>query len=166
MIETERLLLRLFELKDIEVSYEMNLDTEVSRYTGDGGVVSKEEIERRIKEDVMGDYKKYGFGRFAVELKETGACIGFCGLKFLPDMKETDLGFRFMSEHWGKGYATEAAKACHEYGFNELGLKRIIAMVLPANLGSIRVLEKLGFEYETDLEEDGVQAKLYALDRC
>ena len=68
----------------------MNLDAEVSKYTGDGGVVSKEEIERRITENVLGDYKKYGYGRLAVELKEENKFIGFTGLKYLDDMDEVD----------------------------------------------------------------------------
>ena len=68
-IETDRLVLRPMTIEDIDANYAMNMDEAVSVYTGDGGVVSKEEIERRIKDDVLGDYKKYGYGRLAVELK-------------------------------------------------------------------------------------------------
>ena len=121
----------------------MNLDAEVSQYKGDGGVVSKSEIERRIVENVFGDYEKYGFGRLAVELKEENKLIGFTGLKYLEDKDEVDLGYRFMKKYWGKGFATEAAKASVNFGFNKLGLNRMIAMVLSENAGSIRVLQKL-----------------------
>ena len=162
MIETERLLIRKFTLDDVEASYQMNLDAEVSRYTGDGGVVSREEIEHRIVNHVLADYKEHGYGRFAMELKSTGQFIGFCGLKYLPDLKETDLGYRMMSAYWGKGLATEAGRAVMEYGWQTLGLKRIIAMVLPENQGSVRVLEKLGFVREGIYEEDGEVADLYA----
>lgn len=162
-IETERLLIRPFKMEDIEPSYKMNLDAEVSRYTGDGGVVSKKEIERRIIENVLGDYQKHGFGRLAVELKGENKFIGFTGLKYLEDMNEVDLGYRFMKKYWGKGIATESAQACVNLGFNTLGLKRIIAMVLPENKGSIRVLEKLNFEYEGEIIEDNQLAKIYAL---
>ena len=164
-IETERLLIRPFTLEDIEPSYQMNLDAEVSRYTGDGGVVSKAEIKRRIIEHVLGDYQKHGFGRLAVELKADGKFIGFAGLKYLEDLKAVDLGYRFMSAYWGKGYATEAGKACIDLGFNSLDLERIIAMVLPENKGSVHVLNKLGFTYEKDIMEDGQLAKLYVLNR-
>ena len=150
-------------MEDIEPSYKMNLDAEVSRYTGDGGVVSKKEIERRIIENVLGDYQKHGFGRLAVELKGENKFIGFTGLKYLEDMNEVDLGYRFMKKYWGKGIATESAQACVNLGFNTLGLKRIIAMVLPENKGSIRVLEKLNFEYEGEIIEDNQLAKIYAL---
>ncbi len=162
-IETERLLIRPFKMEDIEPSYIMNLDAEVSKHTGDGGVVSKEEIERRIVENVFGDYEKHGFGRLAVELKGENKFIGFTGLKYLEDMDEVDLGYRFMKEYWGKGIATESAKACVNLGFNTLGLKRMIAMVLPENIGSIRVLEKLNFEYEKDIIEDNQLVKIYSL---
>ena len=116
-IETERLILRPFELSDIEAAYELNLDREVSKYTGDGGVVSKQEIERRIVEHVLGDYKKYGYGRLAVEFKGESSFIGFAGLKYLDDLNEVDLGYRFAQKYWGKGIATEAGKACIKYGF-------------------------------------------------
>lgn len=162
-IETNRLLIRPFRIEDIEPCYLMNLDEEVSKYTGDGGVVSKEEIERRIVENVIGDYEKHGFGRLAVELKEERKFIGFTGLKYLEDLEEVDLGYRFMKRYWGKGIATESAKACVHLGFETLALNRMIAMVLPENAGSIRVLEKLDFEYEKDILEDDLLAKVYTL---
>lgn len=164
-IETERLIIRPFRLEDIEPSYAMNLDEEVSRYTADGGIVSKKEIERRIVENVLGDYEKYGFGRLAVELKEENKFIGFTGLKYLEDLDEVDLGYRFMKDYWGKGIATESGKACINLGFNKLGLKRMIGMVLPENTGSIRVLEKLNFKFEKEIIEDDQLAKVYSLNK-
>ena len=164
-IETERLIIRPFTMDDIEPSYLMNLDPEVSRYTGDGGVVSREEMERRIVEDVMGDYAKHGYGRLAVEWKANGQFIGFSGLKYLEDMDEVDLGFRYMKAYWGMGIATEAGRPCLDLGFESLGLKRIIAMVLPENGGSIRVLEKLGFGYEKEIMEEGMLAKVYSVEK-
>ena len=162
-IETERLILRPFELSDIEAAYELNLDREVSKYTGDGGVVSKQEIERRIVEHVLGDYKKYGYGRLAVEFKGESSFIGFAGLKYLDDLNEVDLGYRFAQKYWGKGIATEAGKACIKYGFKTLDLQKMIAMVLPANKGSIRVLKKLDFQFEKEFMEDGMLAHQYTL---
>jgi ribosomal-protein-alanine N-acetyltransferase len=164
-IETDRLILRPFTLADVDASYEMNLDARVSKYTGDGGVVSYEETKRRITEHSMADYAKYGYGRWAVELKSEGKFIGFAGLKFLDDMNEVDLGYRLMYDYWGKGIATEAAIACLDYGFNTLKLKRIIAMLLPDNIGSIRVLEKVGFHYEKEFMEDGDLIKQYCLEK-
>ena len=162
-IETERLLIRPFTLDDIEAAYAMNLDAEVSKYTGDDGVVSKKEIERRITEDVLGDYQKHGFGRLAVEWKKENKFIGFTGLKYLEDLDEVDLGYRFLKAYWGMGIATESASACLDLGFNTLGLNKIIAMVLPKNIASIRVLEKLHFNYEKDFIEEQQLVKIYSL---
>jgi RimJ/RimL family protein N-acetyltransferase len=162
-IFTERLIIRPFQERDIEPSYKLNLDEEVSRYTGDGGIVSFAEIERRIKENVWGDYERYGYGRMAVESKETGEFIGFTGLKYLEDLKRVDIGFRFARKWWGKGYATESALPFLEYGFESLNLPEIIAMVLPENKASIRVIEKLGMSFEKETIEDGLNAYIYQL---
>ncbi|MBD79745.1 MAG: GNAT family N-acetyltransferase [Crocinitomicaceae bacterium] len=162
-IETERLLIRPFEKRDIQASYEMNLDAEVSRYTGDGGVVSLEEIEKRIVENVFGNYNKYGFGRLAVEIKGENKFIGFTGLKYLPDMDEVDLGYRFMREYWGQGIATESAVASINFGFKTLELDRIIGLALPQNKPSVRILEKLFFRFEREIIEDREKVSLYAL---
>lgn len=163
VLRTDRLILRPFTIDDIDAAYKMNLDEEVSRWTGDGGVVGKEEIRRRIQEDVLGDYAKYGYGRMAVVLKETEEFIGFCGLKYLEDYEEVDLGYRLMSQYWGRGYATEACQVCLDYGFGQLGLYKIIAMVLPQNKASIRVLDKLGFQFQRDIVEGEDMALLYAV---
>lgn len=164
-IETERLIIRPFELSDIAPSYEMNLDPEVSRYTGDGGIVSYEELQRRIEEDVMGDYQKHGYGRLAVELKGVDKFIGFTGLKFIPELGTTDLGYRFKSAYWGKGIATESAIACVKLGFEQLKLDHLLAFVLPDNIGSVRVLEKLNFCFEGEYIEEGILAHQYRLNK-
>ena len=164
-IETERLILRPFTLEDIEPSYEMNLDKEVSRYTGDGGVISYEEMDKRIRGVVLGDYKDYGYGRFAVELKGIDSFIGFSGLKYLPEYGVTDLGYRFKQKYWGMGIATEAAKASIEYAFSILDLPELKAYALPENTASVRVLDKLGFRFECELEEDSLKYNQYSLER-
>ena len=162
-IHTERLIIRPFEERDIELSYQLNLDEEVSRYTGDGGVVSYKEIERRIKENVWGDYEQMGYGRMAVEHRETGEFMGFTGLKYLNDLKRVDIGFRFAQKWWGKGYATESALPFLEFGFETLNLPEIIAMVLPENKASIRVLEKLGLTFEQETIEDDMNVYIYSI---
>ena len=145
--------MRPFTLNDIEPAYEMNLDQEISKYTGDGGVVNYDEIKDRIRGIISGDYTKYGYGRFAVELIGVDSFIGFAGLKYLPEYGVTDLGYRFKKEYWGQGIATEAGKASIEYGFNSLKLKELKAYAMRENKASIKVLTKLGFAYEADLTE-------------
>jgi len=162
--ETERLLLRPHTADDVQAAYEINLDPEVSRFTHDGGVQPLEVVRDRIVNNVLGDYKKYGYGRMAVIHKPDNKFIGFCGLKYLEDFKEVDLGYRFARPYWGKGIATEACQAVLPYGFDELGLSRIIALALEDNVASIRVMQKLHFQFTKLIEEDGATAVWYTLE--
>ena len=117
-------------------------------------MVDLQEMERRIVEHVLADYQKYGYGRLAIEWKATGQFVGFTGLKYLPNCQEIDLGYRLAKNFWGKGIATECGKASLDYGFHQLGLRRIIAIIMPQNTASFRVLEKLGFHYEKEFIEE------------
>ena len=92
--------------------------------------------------------------------KASESFIGWCGLK-LNEQNLIDIGFRFFRREWNKGYATEAAKACLEYGFKELNLKEIIGRVAQENNGSIKVLEKLSMEYWKNDSCKGIENSLY-----
>jgi RimJ/RimL family protein N-acetyltransferase len=165
VIETERLILRPFTLDDVEPSYQMNLDPEVSRYTHDGGVHTKEEILEMIRDHTMKDYEDHGYGRHAVEWKETGEFIGFSGLKYLPEYDEVDLGYRLRTDYWGRGIATESGKAALDWGFQTLDLKSIIAIALKENKASFRVMEKLGMHFDKEMEVDALTAIQYRINR-
>ena len=163
--DTDRFIIRPFKMSDIGPSYKMNLDPEVSRYTCDGDIPTEHGMEKRIIEDVFGDYEKFGFGRLAIEWKENGKFIGFTGLKYLDDLDVVDIGYRLKKEYWGLGIATEAGKISIDLGFNKLGLERIIAMILPQNTNSIRVAEKLGMQFKNDIEEQGQLARVYEISK-
>jgi RimJ/RimL family protein N-acetyltransferase len=100
----------------------------------------------------------------AVIEKASGRLVGFSGLKYLEDLREADVGYRFLPDCWGKGYATESARVLMEQGRREHGLTRIVGMVHPDNPASSRVLEKLGLRFERLLEPDehGLRFRLYA----
>src|SRR5690606_20974894 len=144
-LETERLILRESVVADAPDLFEMNSDPEVMKYTGDAAFKSVEETEELIRN--YKDYAKYRYGRWTTIVKATNEVIGFCGLKYLEDINETDLGYRWKRKHWNKGYATEASMACLQYGFEQLNLEQIVAQVMDGNGASIRVLEKLGMKY-------------------
>lgn len=163
MIETDRLLLRPFNLSDIEPSFQINADPRVTRYTHDGGVKTLEEIDHIIRINVLGDYHKYGFGRFAVIHKQDNRFIGFSGLKYLPELDQVDIGYRFHPNYWGQGIATESGMASLSFGFETLQLDHIIGQALIENTASQRVLEKLHFSFEKEFEDQGEMVQQYRL---
>ncbi|MBB1139762.1 GNAT family N-acetyltransferase [Myroides sp. WP-1] len=161
ILETSRLVLRELHPSDASSFFELNANPNVIRYTGNTAFTDVEEA--RIFLENYSDYREKGYGRWAVVLKDTGQFIGWCGLKFDADTQQTDIGFRFFEEEWGKGYATESAQACLQVGFNQFQLSHIIGRAMKANIASICVLEKLGLTYEQDIILDGEEAVLYKI---
>ncbi|MES2515439.1 MAG: GNAT family N-acetyltransferase [Bacteroidota bacterium] len=154
ILETPRLLLRKKVVEDAPFFFDLNSDPLVTQYTGDGAFKDLKGAEDIVKY-VIGQYEKNGYGRWLVAEKESGEPLGWCGLKFHDDTNETDIGYRFMQKYWGKGYATESAKACIDYGFSILKLKRIIGNAMEANTASIHVFKKLGMSFvENNLLHD------------
>ena len=109
--------------------------------------------------------EKFGFSLWVVEDRATGALLGDCGLKQLEEGPEIEVGYRFAREHWGKGYATEAAAASMRYGFGTVGLARIVAVVAPPNVASCHVLEKIGLEYQRRIHCYGREMNYFIADR-
>ena len=160
-IETERTILRNLTIDDAEDFYALNLDKEVLKYTGD------QPFENIQASNVFltkyDQYEKYGVGRFAVIEKATSKFIGWCGLKYNPDNDEYDIGFRFYRDYWKKGFATETARRCLDYGFKELGIQRIVGRAMKENIFSIKVLEKNGMTFKEIFDFDGHEGVIYEL---
>lgn len=161
--DTDRLQHRAFTVDDAEAFFSLNGNPEVMRFTGEPPMLSIDAAREAIVN--YPDFDTVGFGRWACVLKATHTVIGFCGLKRLPDLDEVDLGYRLLPEYWGRGLATEASAACLEFGFSTLGLDRIIGLVLPENLASIRVLEKVGMRPDGEVRYSGLIARRYAISR-
>ncbi|PCJ64968.1 MAG: GNAT family N-acetyltransferase [Bacteroidetes bacterium] len=142
-IETKRLILREITVHDASAMYELNLDPLIKQYTLDDPYTS---IEAAAESWATYDhYKKHGYGRWAVVLKETNEILGWCGLKNNGNF--IDIGYRLIPRFRGNGYTTEAAKACIEYGFKTLNMQEIIARTIKDNTASIKVIKKLGMHY-------------------
>lgn len=163
ILETQRLLLRELNVGDAEDLYALNLNPKVVRYTGDKSFADVEEARSLLLN--FRQYLDHGYGRWAVIHKTTGSFLGWCGLKYHAEKKETDIGFRFFEMHWNKGFATESAKACIDYGFSTLGLEAIIGRVMRANVPSVRVLEKLGLNFVREFDFDGQPGLIYQIER-
>ena len=153
---TERLSLRHFHILDVEPMYRVFSDPEVMRF-GDG-VQTMEWVDAWLRTCLERYYQTWGFGPYAILEKHSQDLIGYCGLFYFPDINgqpEVEIGYRLARSTWGRGYATEAARAVRDYAFHTLGLKRLIAMIDPSNAASIRVAEKIGMRYERDVMLEG-----------
>ena len=149
---TSRLYLRRFSSEDSAYFFALNEDPEVMRYTGD--VPFTDEAAARAFLDRYDHYQHFGYGRWAVIRQSDEAYLGWCGLKYTPEIGETDLGFRFFRKYWDKGYATESAKACLRLGFEHFNLNQIVGRAYPGNKASHRVLEKIGMQFLEERKED------------
>jgi ribosomal-protein-alanine N-acetyltransferase len=163
ILETDRLLLRGYVEEDAEAFFKLNSDPEVLRFVPDKALLNVEQARQLLLDHPIVDYRKHGFGRGACILKSTGEQIGFAGLKYLEELGEVDVAYRLIPTHWGQGLATEVALASVRYGFADLGLKRIIGLVMPENIASVRVLEKTGLRYTETVSFWGCQFSKYVI---
>ncbi|HEX7869973.1 MAG TPA: GNAT family N-acetyltransferase [Chryseobacterium sp.] len=160
-LETKRLILRKFEEADYKRLFLLDSDPEVMKYIG-MPTLSKVEESKEVVKMIMQQYEDNGLGRLAVIEKESGLLIGWSGLKLhtaeLNGHKNFyELGYRFLPETWGKGYAFKSAKVSLEFGFNELNVDVVYATVHSQNLASSKILTKLGFENKGEFTEpDGI----------
>jgi RimJ/RimL family protein N-acetyltransferase len=148
---TERLRLRRFRAGDAEAYAAINADPLVVRYLG--GKIDPPASDDQLAR-IMGHWDEHGFGLWAAELRDGDRMIGFVGLSipgFLPAvLPAVEVGWRLASEVWGRGLATEGGRAAIEWGFGGLGLDRIISIIDPDNIASLRVAEKLGMRAGRD----------------
>ena len=164
ILETERLRLRHLSTDDAAFILELLNQPSYLRFIGDRGVRTVPEAERYIAQGPMASYERYGFGLWMVEMKEGRQPVGTCGLIKRKELDDVDIGYAFPPRFWGQGYASEAARAVMAYGRDVLKLKRIVAIVSPDNERSIKLLEKLGLEFERTMSwpADGSELSVYA----
>jgi [ribosomal protein S5]-alanine N-acetyltransferase len=163
VLETERLILRQLTTNDAEFIFELLNDPSFIRNIGNRNIRTIEDACAYIVNGPMKSYEKNGFGLYLIVLKETNESIGMCGLIRRENLEDVDIGYALLPRFWSKGYAMEAARAAKEYAKDVIGLKRLVAIVDPANEGSIRVLEKIGLRYEkmVQLSADDIELKLF-----
>jgi RimJ/RimL family protein N-acetyltransferase len=165
LLETQRLSIRRLVAEDAPFILELVNEPAFIKNIADRGVRNLDDARKYIADGPTAMYERFGFGLFAVELKESGIPIGMCGLIKRDSLEDVDLGYAFFERHWGKGYASEAAAAVIDYGHKTFGLKRIVAITSQDNQGSINVLEKMGFRFEKliTLPGDTEEINLFAL---
>jgi len=153
-IETERLLLRKLRLDDLDDVAALFADPDVVRYVGNGEPADRDEAERALN-STLRRWQEQSFGRWAALDRKTGKFIGMGGFRSLFGTPE--VVYHLAKENWGKGYATELARAALRFGFEDRGFDRIVAIAKPQNTASIHVMKKIGMQFEK-------QARYYDID--
>ncbi|MDZ7900996.1 MAG: GNAT family N-acetyltransferase [Arcicella sp.] len=148
VIETERLILRKFTVEDASFMLELLNTPTWLRFIGDRNVHSVEEAEQYLVNGNIKNYLEYGFGFYLVAVKETGESIGMCGLVKRDSLEDVDIGFAFLPQFIGKGYGFEAASSTLRYAQNILQIHKIVAIVNPDNTDSVKLIKKIGLQFE------------------
>jgi RimJ/RimL family protein N-acetyltransferase len=148
VLQTARLILRRQNVDDAGFIFDLVNDPSWLRFIGDRGVRSVDDARNYILKGAMDSYSRHGFGLYLTALKDSGTPVGICGLVKRETLADVDIGFAFLPQYAGKGYAYESACAVMAHAKNDIGLKRVIAITDPDNIASIRLLEKLGLAFE------------------
>ena len=166
ILETERLTLRTFTIDDAPFYLQLVNEPAWLRFIGNRGLTTIEQTRAAILKGPIAMHERLGFCLYLVSLKSDTTPIGICGLIKRDQLEEVDLGFAYLKQFWGHGYALEAARAIMDYAKNTVGLKRIVAITSPDNFSSIKLLEKIGFRFEKILPHmsDKLDTKLFIHD--
>ncbi|BCL33668.1 GNAT family N-acetyltransferase [Nostoc sp. MS1] len=158
-LETARLRLRYFTLDDFEDLFRLYSDVEVMKYLSPR---SREQTQASLIKHIQ-QWQEHNLGMWAVVHKQSSKLIGRCGLGFLDNTHEVELGYVLDKSYWNLGLGTEASIATLNYGFLTIKLKRIVAIANPQNIASRRVIEKVGMKYEKLAYYYGQDVVYYAI---
>ncbi len=166
MIQTPRLTLRELTPYDAPFMLELLNSPDWLTYIGDRNVHNVADAKKYLEEKNIPSYEKHNFGFYAVERREDQVIIGTCGMAQRDFLDDPDIGFAFLPQYTGKGYALEAAQAVLEFAQKDLGLQRIMAFTLPTNKPSIRLLEKIGLRSTgtINIPDDPEELLLFAIE--
>ena len=152
VLETDRLLIDEFSVDDAAFMLELLNTPTWLQFIGDRGVKTLDEARQYILNGPIKSYNQFGFGPYVVKLKASGLPIGLCGLHRRETLDDIDIGFAFLPEYAGKGYGYESASAVLIYAATDLGLTRVTGITRRTNHNSIRLLEKLGLQFEKEIQ--------------
>ena len=164
ILETEHLLFRPLTLSDLNDLAVLYADPEVMRFLG--GPRSREEVQNILNRYIE-EYQLYGHSFFATILKSDERFIGQCGLlrQEVEEQPEVELAYVLARPYWQHGLAVEGIQALKDYGLQKLGFPRVISLIPPGNRASLYIAEKIGMQYERDLDQWGQHFRLYSVKR-
>jgi RimJ/RimL family protein N-acetyltransferase len=164
-LETERLTLRPFREDDVQAFFELSQDPDVVRYVGDRRVPTLQETWRAVA-GWLGHWALRGYGQWAIEERASGRLIGRAGIINPVDWPGPEVGYLLGRDWWGHGYATEAARAAMDWGFEQLGFTDLLSLIDPANKASIAVATRLGESLRGDTDLWGNRVLIYGISRA
>ncbi len=164
VIETEQLLLRMFRAEDLDTAYKLFSDADVQKYLAPENIRTLEQTKSTLR-NLVRRWEERNFGIWCVTHKNSGEAAGYCGFQYFEDTSDVELVFAFLKNYWGNGLATEAAKACLRYWLEELTLEKIVAATSQQNIGSQRVLEKIGMNFVEKSAFHDIDAVTYSVSR-
>lgn len=163
MLKIDGLAMRPILVSDLDALVGIWADPEVTRFLPSRGVpISGERTEKALT-SFLEHWEKRGYGVWAIVSTSSSEMIGYCGLRYLDELGEVEVFYGLAKAYWGRGIATQAVKAAISYGFNVANLDRIIALTLPENQASRRVMEKAGLHYEKQVHIFNLDALYYSI---
>jgi RimJ/RimL family protein N-acetyltransferase len=164
VIITPRLILRAFTAEDVDALHRLLSEEGVLRYFPTSDPPSRDRVQQMISR-LLAHWQERGYGLWAVESRLSGQLLGRCGLQHVPELDEVEVDFILGKPFWGQGFATEAARASLHFGFDTLGLERVVGIAHVENEASQHVLEKLGMARVDQRPFWGIDCYLYAVER-
>jgi ribosomal-protein-alanine N-acetyltransferase len=162
ILETERLRLRPVVADDLDHFAALYGDPDVMRFIGLRGPLTREQAGERL-EFMIDHWRRHGFGMWTLRLKASGEFVGRCGLRYLEETPEVELGYTLAKAFWGQGLATEASRAVARHAFDAIKLRRLVAVADPANVSSVNVMRKIGMIFERTGLFYGSECVLFAM---
>jgi RimJ/RimL family protein N-acetyltransferase len=164
ILETKRLILREVSADDAEFMLDLLNQPSFIKYIGDRNVHTVDESKEFIETRYVKSYRDNGFGLYAVELKDLGTVIGICGFVKRDTLPEPDIGFAFLPQFCGQGFAVEAAEGSMKYGEETLGFTKVLAITTQDNESSGKLLLKTGFKFveSVKMPHDDEELKLFS----
>lgn len=163
-IETERLSLRLFEATDLNAAFILFNDADVQKYLSATNKRTREQLEVLMNNSIN-YWRTRGFGMLCVADKTTNEMFGYCGFQYFDKTPDIEIVFGYLKEYWGKGIATEAARACLKFGFEKLSFEKVFAATVPENTASRSVLEKINMKYDEITVHYNLNLLLFSITR-
>ncbi len=165
ILQIDGLTMEPLQLSDLDSLARIWSDPEVTRFLPSrGNPIPKEKVEKALASFVE-HWQEQEYGIWKIVEDETDKMVGYCGLRYLDELNEVELVYGLSKEYWGRGIATKAAKASVLYGFDVANLDRIIAMALPDNEPSKKVIEKAGLKYEKQIHIFNLDGLYYSIER-